>query len=306
MIVALRSARPRAGRPAHLAVAILLAAAYARAGAADVVARVGATEVTREEVRAYLDGLGPTERQAAAKDPALRAQLVRAWLARRAVLDEARAKRWDEEPGVKARLDRARDEAFTELYLEAVSRPPASYPSDVEVKAAYDANPGAFQVPRQYRVAQIFVAAPKGGDREAEAKARHRADELARKARAKGVDFAAIARAESDEKAIEGGDLGWLSEPQLVPGIRATIAGLEQGGVSEPVRLDDGWHVVKLVETRPASVRPLAEVRDAIAARLRAERARANRQAYLARLLEQHPPAVNELALAGLLADAGK
>lgn len=292
--------RPLAGSILPLAAALLVAAAAPRARAADVVARVGATEVTREEVRGYLDTLGATDRQAIERDPALRAQVVRTYLARRAVLKEARAKRFEEEPAVKAQLDRARDEALTELYLDAVSRPPASYPSDAEVQAAYQANQAAFQVPRQFHVAQIFVAA--GADKETEAKARRRVEELSAELKRKGADFAALAR-RSDEKgaAERGGDLGWLSEQQLVQGIRATVVGLAEGVVSGPIQLADGWHVVKLLGTRPASTRPLAEVREALVARLRAERARANRQAHLAKLLEQNPPAVNELALSGLL-----
>ncbi len=301
MTIGIRSRR-RAGSPFLVALALALAAAGSRAAAADVVARVGATDVTSEEVRGFLDTLGPSERQAVEKDAALRAQVVRSYLARRALLKEARTKRFDEQPEVKAQLDRAREEAVAELYLDSVSRPPPGYPSDAEVQAAYQANKAAFQVARQYHVAQIFVAAP-AGDKDAEAKARKRLDELSAELKKKGADFAALAR-RSDEKgaAERGGELGWLTEAQLVAGIRPTVVGQGEGAVSEPIRLDDGWHIVKLLGTRPPSTRPLAEVRDALAARLRAERARANRQAHLAKLLEQNPPAVNELALSSLLA----
>jgi hypothetical protein len=48
----------------------------------------------------------------------------------------------------------------------------------------------------------------------------------------------------------------------------------------------------------------LAEARESIATQLRADRARANRQAYLTKLLEQNPPTINELALPKVLAKA--
>jgi len=120
------------------------------------------------------------------------------------------------------------------------------------------------------------------------------------------ADFAAVARELSDERevAVRGGEIGWLAEEQIVPGIRATVVGLSKGGVSEPVRLDDGWHILKLLDVRAPSVRTLAEVREALVAQLRAERARTNRQAYLSRLLEQNPPAINELTLQRILAKA--
>jgi peptidylprolyl isomerase len=292
--------------PAAIALGLLLAVTCFRAAAADVVARIGGTDVTREELRSYVETLGPAERAALAKDPALLSQAVRAYLARRAVLAEVRSKKWDQDPSVKARLERARDEALTDLYLDAVSRPPAGYPDDAQVQAVYQRNPAAFQVPRQLRVAQIFISSPAGSDKQAEEKARRRAEEIGRKVRQPGADFAAIARTESDDKegARNGGEIGWLTEAQLVPGIRAPAAGLGKDAASDPIRLDDGWHVVKVLDIRPASTRPLAEVRDAIAAQLLGDRARASRQAYLAKLLEQSPPVVNELALSNLLVPA--
>jgi len=283
------------------AVALAILATSGRTAAADeAVARVGGVDVSGAELRAYLDSLGAQEKAAIAKDPALLTPVVRSYLARQAVLKEARAKKWDQEPSTKAQLDRLRDQALAELYLDSVSQPPASYPSDAEVQAAYDANQAAFQVPRQFRIAQIFVAARKGEPGEDAAR---KGVELAKKLERKGADFAALAASESDDKAAgaRGGEIGWLAEGQIVPGIRATVTGLAPGAVSAPVRLDDGWHVVKLLETKAAFTRTLAEVRGAVAAQLRAERAQANRQAFLAKLLEQNPPAINELALSKLV-----
>ncbi len=286
--------------------AVFLAAACSRPAAADVVARIGGTDVSSDELRAYVETLGAQEQAALAKDSTLLSQVVRAYLARQAVLKEALSKKWDQQASVKAQLDRVREQAVTELYLQSISRPPDGYPSEAEVQAAYDASKGAFAVSRQFRVAQIFVAAAKGLDKEAEEKARKRLDELLRKLKQKGADFAAIARAYSEEKAAaeRGGEIGWLAEEQIVAGIRTTVNGLAKDAVSDPIRLDDGWHIVKVLDTRAASTRPLQEVRGAIAAQLRAERTQANRQAYLAKLLEQNPPAINELALSKLVAKA--
>ena len=283
------------------AVALAILATSGRTAAADeAVARVGGVDVSGAELRAYLESLGAQDKAAIAKDPALLTPVVRSYLARQAVLKEARAKKWDQEPSTRAQLDRLRDQALAELYLDSVSQPPASYPSDAEVQAAYDANQAAFQVPRQFRIAQIFVAARKGEPGEDAAR---KGVELAKKLERKGADFAALAASESDDKAAgaRGGEIGWLAEGQIVPGIRATVTGLAPGAVSAPVRLDDGWHVVKLLETKAAFTRTLAEVRGAVAAQLRAERAKANRQAFLAKLLEQNPPAINELALSKLV-----
>lgn len=288
------------------ALAATLLVAPAAVAAADLVGRAGPVEVTRAELRAYVETLGADEQKALAKDPALLSRLARAYLARRAVLAELRAKKWDQDPAVQARLARVRDEALAELYLAATAEPPASYPTDAEVKTAYDTNRTAFEVPRQLRLAQVFIAVPRGAAADVEAKARVRLDELRKKLAQPGADFAELARAHTEEPggAERGGELGWLGEAQVVPGIRASIAGLAKGDLAEPVRLDDGWHVVKLLDVRPPSTRPLAEVRDVIASELRAERAKANRRAHLAKLLGEHPPALNELELAKVAAAA--
>jgi peptidylprolyl isomerase len=285
--------------PPLLLTALLVAGVACRARAAEVLARVGGTEVTVEEVKAYVETLPARDQAALARDPGLLSQVVRSYLTRQAVLREAQAKRFDQQPGVKAQLDRARDQALTDLFLDSVSRPTDAFPSDAELQAAYAANRATFEIPRQFRVAQIYVALPKGADKGAEDQAHKKLDEVVKKLKAKGADFAALARTDSDDAptAAQGGEIGWLTEAQMIPGIRATATALAKDAVSEPVRLDDGWHVLKLLETRAAGVRPLAEVRDALAEQLRVARARELRQAYVAKLLEQSPPAINELAL---------
>jgi hypothetical protein len=293
----------RRAAAAALGVALTLSPARAAGPGDAVVARAGAIELTLDDVTAWLAALGPAEQARLQKDPAALAQAVRTLLARRAILAEARDKGWDQDPAVRARLDRIRDEAAAELYLEEVSRPPDGYPGEAEVRAAYDANRAAFAVPARWRVAQIFVAAPRGSEPEVEARARARVEDIVKRLSRRGARFALIARTDSDEKgaAARGGELGWLSEEQLVPGVRAAVTRLPKDGVSAPVRLEDGWHVLKVLDLQPASTRPLAEVRDALAARLRAERAQGARQAHLARTLEASPPILNELALSGAL-----
>jgi peptidylprolyl isomerase len=276
-----------------------LALGLAGTARAQVIGKVGSIDVTGEQIRAYVGTLGTQEQEAITKDPALLGQVVRLYLARQAVLREARAKRWDQDPAVKAQLDAVRDQALSELYLQAVSQPPAGYPSEAEVAAAYEARKSAYQVPRQYRLAQIFVAAPRGATAEAEAAARGRLEAVQKKLRAKGSDFAAVARehTEEDGARARGGEIGWLGEAQMVAGVRAAVLSLQKGATSEPVRLDDGWHLVKLLDVREPAVRSLEDVRDSLTSALRTERSRSLRQAYLTKLLEDDPPAINELEL---------
>ena len=264
----------------------------------DVVAKVGGTNVSADELRAYVVALGPNERAALAQDPALFSQAVRMLLANRLVLQEVYAKKWEQQPNVSAQLDRVRENALVELYLQQVSAPPVNFPSDDELQKVYDANRAALLMPRQFQLAQIFIALPKDADKAAEDQSKKTADEFERKLKAPGADFASLA---NDNGAKNGGDLGWVLETQIRPEIRAKVVEVPKGAVTDPIRLDDGWHIVKLIDTKASYTRTLPEVRDQLVQQIRNERATALRRAYLGELLKDHPPVLNELALSNLL-----
>jgi peptidylprolyl isomerase len=297
-----KPAAPAAAAPQSAAPAMTQGAAGAKAGTGDdVIARVGSTNVSTDEVRAYVAALGPRERAAVNQDPGLLSQAVRMMLANRLVLQEVAAKKWDQQPQIAEQLERVRENALAELYLQTVSAPPASFPSDDELQKVYDANRGAFLVPRQFQLAQIFVALPKDADKATEDKAKKNVEEIQRKLKAPGADFAAIANDASETK--NGGELGWVPETQIRPEIRNQVMELAKNTVSDPIKLDDGWHILKVIDTKVSYTRTLPEVRDALVQQMRSERAAALRRAYLAELLKQHPPVINELALSSLVGE---
>jgi parvulin-like peptidyl-prolyl isomerase len=265
----------------------------------DVVARMGGADIKAAEVRAFVDGLDERQKAAVYGNPKLLAQVVRQMLADRVVLKDALSKKWDQQPAVAAQLARVRDAAIADSYLASITAPPDNYPSDAELQAAYDANQGSFVAPRQFQLAQIFVAKPRAGDKAAEAAAQAKLDRVKTQLRRKPADFASIAKTESDEpnSAKNGGELGWLYETQITPDIRQLVLGIAKGAIADPVQLDDGWHIVKLLDTKPAQARPLSEVRPQLIQQMRAERAQENRRGYVAKLLDQNSVAINELAL---------
>jgi peptidylprolyl isomerase len=269
----------------------------------EVIARVGDSDVTAEEVRATIQLLDARQQAAMARDPALLSQTVRAILANRLVLKEASARKWEQQPAVVAQLARARESLIVETYLQSVTAPPASFPSEAEIKNVYEANASALMVPRRFRLAQVVVAVAKDADKAAEDAARKKLDDVVKKVKQPGADFAAIARSSSEDTASaeKEGEIGWVTEPDLRTEIRGQVTGLPKAGVTDPIRLEDGWHIVKLLDTEVAHTRPLSEVRDALVQRMRAERIEANRRAYVAELLKQSPPVVNEIALSKLL-----
>lgn len=297
--------RPKAAAPATPAPAASTPAAQPAAPAnvvrndADVVARIAGRDVTIGEVRAFVAGLNGEQQAALARDPALLSQSLRLMLANQLVLKEATDKKWQDQPAVAAQLARVRDNAVVEMYLQTASVPPENYPDDAEIQKTYDANKSSFIIPRQFRLGQIFVASPAGAEKTAEDQARKKLSDIQARLKQPKADFGAIAKELSDQRDTgeRAGELGWVAENQIRPEIKNQVMGLADNGVGEPIKLDDGWHIIKLMETKAASTYPLADVRALLVQRLRAQRAELLRRNYLARVLEQNPPAINELAL---------
>ena len=282
-------------------------AAYAagEVGSSDsnVIARVGDTEVKLDEIRSTIESLDAKDQAALARDPSLLTQTVRTLLMRRVVLKEALAKHWDTEPAVATLIQRARDNTVVESYLQSVSKPPDSYPSEAELQAAYDARKSQLLVPRQFRIAQIFVALPKNADKTSTEKAQTKLETIKKSLHQSGADFASVAKANSEEpeSATRGGELGWLNESQIQPEVRSQLGSLTKNSIAEPIRLDDGWHILKIIDIKEPYTPALDEIRSALAQQLRNEKTQANSQAYLGKLLQQTPVAINELALSKVL-----
>ncbi len=67
-----------------------------------------------------------------------------------------------------------------------------------------------------------------------------------------GDDFAALAKASSDDRAsaVQGGDLGWTSPGQMVPEFQERMDKLQPGQISEPFRSRFGWHIIQVLSRR--------------------------------------------------------
>jgi parvulin-like peptidyl-prolyl isomerase len=268
-------------------------------GSESVIGRIGALTVNAAEVKDSLDALSASDGTAIRNDPSLLNQVVRSLLVQRVLLQEAEAKGHDKKPGVAAALAKAREVALTESYLQAISTPPESYPNETELQAAYETAKPQIGVPKSFRLAQIFIAVTKDTEKAKSEKAQAKLDTVQKALKANAGDFSKLAGKHSEETASAGrsGEIGWLAESQIQPGIREKLASLKVDAVSEAIRLDDGWHIIKLLDSREAYTPTLEQIRPQLVAQLRAEKTKANSQAYLARLLQENPLAINELAL---------
>lgn len=175
-------------------------------------------------------------------------------------IDRARYVEVMERPALAGRLEEA----------EVAAR--LSEPTHEEALAHYRANPTRYVVAPSVHALELCVRvepwAPEEDWKRAEAKASELRGRLV-----KGADFAQAARdARCDRFAEKGGDLGFVHQGSIEPGLDQALWALKDAGVSAPVRTIRGWHLVRRVETRPARQVPLPEVEQAIVAELRQAR----------------------------------
>ena len=84
-----------------------------------------------------------------------------------------------------------------------------------------------------------------------------------------GVEFADAAKTHSsDGAAANGGDLGWFGPGMMVKPFEDAVLAMKSGELAGPVQTDFGWHLIKLIETRDATVPSLDDLRDELAAEI--------------------------------------
>ena len=148
----------------HIQLAFLVSflPSFVQAEQSSVLGKAGDIEITSQELRESIAGMESGSSADLTKDAAALSQYARALLVRRLVLREALEKKWDQEPAVIAKLVRAREAALAESYLDAASATEKSYPTEAQVKEAYDANRAKFVIPKSFRLAQIYISTATG------------------------------------------------------------------------------------------------------------------------------------------------
>jgi len=270
----------------------------------EVLGRAGAFEVKLSEVRSSLDSLNETERSALLREPAALNQYVRALLVQQVVLSEAKKAGWEKSAVVAERMGTLRDGVVASTFIESVSVPLAAYPSATELADTYAANRESFLQPKAWRLSQIFISSPRqAGETEDSPEAVARLKSVSGDLSGAKVDFETLAETKSEEpaSAARRGEIGWLPEPQIHPAIRAVLPGMKLGGVSEPVRMDDGWHIIKVLDIREPRIPTLEQIREPLVKQMREERARAETESFLGGLLDKNPIAINELVISRLM-----
>lgn len=221
----------------------------------------GGATITGDDLLTEVEQLSPQAQAQVLARPVDIANAVNNLLLQRELARRAEAGGLHNEPKVAAALRAARDKVLAEAALtRAAGEPPDRAALERLARNQYNAAPEKFEQPEQIRVRHILVDA-RACDAEARVK------ELLAAARAPGADFAALAKANSHDPASaeRGGDLGFFARGRMAaPFDAAAFALKEPGQISDVVKTEFGYHIIRLEERRPAARQPFEAVRDGL------------------------------------------
>jgi peptidyl-prolyl cis-trans isomerase C len=229
-------------------IGLVVLIASAAPAQAKVLAKVNGVEITDDDLKIAIEDLGPGiphQLQGKARDSYVLDFLIDEQL----VVQKAQADKLAETPDFAKKMAYLRDKALMETLLGNVAKAAAT---DAAIKATYDEAAKNQKPETEYHAHHILVPT----------------EEEAKKALARvkgGEDFSKVAGEVSKDPGSKGGDLGWFTKDRMVPEFGDAAAKMKPGEISEPVKTQFGWHIIKLDESRPKVFPPLDQIKDQVA-----------------------------------------
>src|SRR5450755_4652166 len=253
MTCSLPETKPGLRRLAYAAVTgclamVLLSGLPVRAEDANpVLAKVNGAEIRQSDVALAEEELGPSLAQ---MDPATKKDNVLSFLIdMKIVAKAAEDKKVENNEDFKKRLAFTRSRLLMDSLLASEGK---AATTDDSMKKVYEEASKQIGGEEEVHARHILV--------ETEDEAKAVAEELK-----KGADFAELAKKKSkDPGAADGGDLGFFTKDQMVPEFSQAAFALEPGKISDPVKSQFGWHIIKVEEKRKRKAPEFDQVKSQI------------------------------------------
>jgi len=215
-----------------------------------VLAEVNNGSITTGDFDRELKNL-PEYLKAMADTPQGRKEMLDTMIIRELILQQAAKDGLDKGAEIEEKLQDLKKRLIVESFLKKKVEAESKV-SDEDLKKFYEQNKDKFKSGEQIKASHILVKTEK------EAK-----DILAKLK--SGGNFEELAKKNSvDSSAAKGGDLGWFGKGSMVPAFEKAVLALKEGQISDVVKSDFGFHIIKLTGKRPAGIRPFEEVKEQI------------------------------------------
>jgi peptidyl-prolyl cis-trans isomerase D len=140
--------------------------------------------------------------------------------------------------------------------------------SDDQLKVQYQKNIQDYQVPNRVHVEHILLMTVGKTDAEVD-EIKKKAEDVLKQARS-GAKFEDLAKKYTEDPGTKdkGGDLGWLVQGQTVPEFEKAAFSLQKGQISDLVRTQYGFHIIKVIDKETARTKSFDEVKESLRAPL--------------------------------------
>ena len=217
-----------------------------------VLAEVNGGTITTGDFNRELKNL-PEYLKAMADTPQGRKEMLDTMVIRELILQQASKEGVDKGPEIEEKMQDLKKRLIVEAFLKKKVET-ESQVSDADLKKFYEENIDKFKAGEQIKASHILVKSEK------------EAKDLLGQIKA-GANFEELAKKHSvDSSAAKGGDLGWFGKGSMVPAFEKAALALKEGQVSDVVKSDFGYHIIKLTGKRPAGTSPFEEVKEQIKA----------------------------------------
>ena len=135
--------------------------------------------------------------------------------------------------------------------------------TDDDLKVVYQQNIQQYQVPNRVHAEHILFTTVGKTDAEV-AEIRQKAEDVLAQARKKGANFEDLAKKYSDDPGskAKGGDLGWVLQGQTVAEFEKAAFSLPKGEISDLIKTQYGFHIIKVLDKETAHTQPFDEVKE--------------------------------------------
>jgi parvulin-like peptidyl-prolyl isomerase len=221
-----------------------------------------------DSLRLLFANVAPNQRAALLDDEAAFGEFVKSIASQKSLLAAAKSNNLDQEPNINFLMRRSAENTLMELYLNRLisNKIPTDFPTEEQISEYFENNKDNLVVEERVSVWQIFIPTPQGTSDEQISEIQSQAIQIVSDIRAGRTDFtnAALTYSSHQPSKLNGGYMGILKISELIPGIHEPLLALEEGEISEPIKSEMGFHILRRDQVIPSQPVTLEQVRPQI------------------------------------------
>jgi len=261
-------------------------AATPPANAGAVIARYGGKTLTTADAQEAMKRL-PSPSRVYLSSLDRKQQFIDNLIMNDLMFEEGRRQGLANDPDITRQVDDFRERLVVQRLMRDLRKRPEV--SDEDAKQKYDVNPNLYST-TQIRASHVLL------------KDEATAKEVRAQLVANPDSFAEVAKEKSTDQGSgrRGGELGLFGPGRMVPEFESAAFALKPGEISEVVKTQYGWHVIKVTERKEGTVRPFEQVKAQIKSQLANQRLQEQLDRYMSELRAKADVQVDQKALEAL------